>query len=143
MCVLSVSGRDFNPSCADALGPSHVSRAGEPLRRSRPDGPRRKESEVRVIVSEAPLSDLEAQANDACAFLDRHAETIRVLRESGTVEDMRLDFPVGLRITENVLGQVEFLPPRLVERAGALGLGLEISIYPVSEEEEGASDDAG
>jgi hypothetical protein len=137
MCVLRISGRDFDPSSADALAPYHVSRVGEPLRPSKPDGPRREESGVRVTVSDAPWSDLAAQARDACAFLDRHAETIRRLRDIGTAEDMRLDFPVNLRISEKVSAQFELLPAQLVERAGALGLSLEISIYPIGEDKEG------
>ena len=136
MCVLHISGRDFDPSSAVALAPYRVWRAGEPLRRLRPEGPYREDSGVSVTVSDALWSDLKAQVNDACAFLDRHAETIRKLSATGTVEDMRLDFPVHLRIYNEFSAQFEFLPAQLVQKAGALGLGLEISIYPISEEGE-------
>lgn len=47
------------------------------------------------------------------------------------MEDIRLDFPVDLRIDRvNVMSQFDYLPPELVSLAGALGLGIEISIYP-------------
>jgi hypothetical protein len=47
------------------------------------------------------------------------------------VEDIRLDFPLDLRIDrENVFTQFEYFPPALVALAGALGCGLEMSIYP-------------
>ncbi len=83
-----------------------------------------------MAVSEAPWSDLRTHVSDACTFLDRHVDAIRGLKAGGAVEDMRLDFPVDLRIGKNVLAQFEFFPPELVQKAGELGLGLEISIYP-------------
>ena len=40
-------------------------------------------------------------------------------------------FPFDLRIDrQTVMAQFHYFPPELVSRAGALGLGLEISIYP-------------
>ncbi len=44
---------------------------------------------------------------------------------------MRLDFPVDLRIDrKRVMAQFDYFPPELVTRAGALGFGIELSIYP-------------
>ena len=44
---------------------------------------------------------------------------------------MRLDFPVDLRIDrKNVMAQFDYFPPELVTRAGALGFGIELSVYP-------------
>ena len=61
--------------------------------------------------------------------------SVRCARAPG-VEDMRLDFPVNLRIDrETVMAQFDYFSPELVSLAGALGLGLEISIYPVDLEE--------
>jgi len=55
-----------------------------------------------------------------------------MVRVDPAVEDMRLDFPVDLRIDyQNVMAQLDHFQLELVSRAGALGLGLEISIYPV------------
>jgi hypothetical protein len=96
-----------------------------------------------VAVSEASWSDLGSQVREACAFLDRHRDEIRALRATGAVQDMRLDFPVRLRIGEKIVAQFEFFPAELVERAGVLGLGLELSIYPSDQEEEKMEDDAG
>ena len=80
---------------------------------------------------------------DACDFLERHTEGLRKLRATGVVQDMRLDFPVHLRIGEKVVAQFEFFPAELVEKAGALGLGLELSIYPSAPEEGIPDNDAG
>ena len=136
MCVLHVSGAALDPDAGVSFKPYRIYRAGEALRRSRPDGPRRDRSGFSVAVSDAPWSDLKTQVRDACAFLDHHAAEMRTLKAGGAVEDMRLDFPVHLRIGENVLAQFEFFPAELVEKAGALGLGLELSIYPSDQDGE-------
>jgi hypothetical protein len=52
------------------------------------------------------------------------------------VEDVRLDFPSCLRIgTNDVVAQFDYFPPALLKAAGNLGIGLELSIYPCSEED--------
>jgi hypothetical protein len=49
---------------------------------------------------------------------------------------MRLAFPLDLRFDrEIVMAQFDHFPPELVSLVGALGLGLEVSIYPVDLEE--------
>jgi hypothetical protein len=143
MCVLHVSGRELDPAVGVPLAAYRVFRVGEPRRPSRPEGPRWDTSGFSVAVSEASWSDLKSQVRDACAFLDRHADEIRTLRASGVVQDMRLDFPVHLRIGERIVAQFEFFPAALVEKAGALGLGLELSIYPADQKEEKLEEDAG
>ncbi len=142
MCVLRVSGKELDPAVGVALAPYRVFRVGEPKRSSRPEGPRWDTSGFSVAVSEASWSDLRSQVRDACVFLDRNSDELRMLRATGAVQDMRLDFPVHLRIGEQILAQFEFFPAELVEKAGALGLGLELSIYPSDQEEE-LDDDAG
>jgi hypothetical protein len=58
--------------------------------------------------------------------------TRAVLKQAGgLVEDVRLDFPLDLRIDRRtVVAQFDYFPPTLVSLAGALGIGLEVSIYP-------------
>jgi len=71
------------------------------------------------------------QVNDAIAFLATFEESLAQLRLASGVEDMRLDFDVNLRIDRvKVMAQFDYFPPELVSRAGALGLGIEFSIYP-------------
>ena len=84
-------------------------------------------------VSRGSWSNLAGQASDAVAFLKRHSDALSALRAAASVEDIRLDFPIHLRIDrETVAAQFNFLPPELVSLAGALGLGLELSIYPIA-----------
>ena len=139
MCVLRVSGKHLDVDAqlaASGLTPDRVFRAGEPRRSSRHGGERNEESGFTVEVSRASWSGLEGQASDAIAFLKRHGDALSILRAAPGVEDIRLDFPIDLRIDrETVMAQFDYFPPELVSLAGALGLGLELSIYPVDFEE--------
>ena len=139
MCVLRVSGKHFDVDghlTPSGLAPYKVFRAGEPRWNSRPDGERHEVSGFAVDVSRGSRSSLAGQASDAVAFLKQHGDALTVLRAAPGVEDMRLDFPLDLRIDrETVMAQYDYFPPELVSLAGALGLGLELSIYPVDLEE--------
>ena len=136
MCVLRASGAEFDPESflqGSPLEAAHVFRAGEPRLAWKPEGPKNRTSGFTVDVNDGPWNDLQRQIADACAFLDSHAAEIQRLRAWPGVQDVRLDFPVESRISMSVLAQFEFFPPAIVERAGRLGLGLEISIYACEE----------
>lgn len=139
MCVLHVKGKDFDPGVlaeSSQLKPYRVRRIGEARNPLEPDGPAWTTSGFSVAVSDAAWSDFSQQARDACAFLDCHRGELQHLKSLGTIEDMRLDFPVYLRMGNGVFTQCEFFPPELVERAGALGIGLEISLYFPPDEDQ-------
>lgn len=134
MCVLRVSGAQLDvDGCLASVGlePLRVYRAGEPRRATRPDGPRNQQSGFNVEVSAAEMDDLAGQIRDACDFLRAHQAALSTLSGWPGVEDLRLDFGVELRIGRNdVETQLGYFPPRLLRLASALGLGLELSIYP-------------
>jgi len=53
------------------------------------------------------------------------------------IEDIRLDFPSELRIgKKDVVCQFDYFPPALLKAAGSLGIGVELSTYPCSEDDE-------
>jgi hypothetical protein len=86
-------------------------------------------SGFKVDVSRRSWSSLSGQVVDGIAFLKRHGRTLAKLQDIPEVEDIRLDFPLDLRIDrENVFAQFDCFPPELVSLAGVLGCGLEISI---------------
>jgi hypothetical protein len=132
MCVLRVSGRSFDPDsylAACGLRAYKVFHAGEPEWKSRPEGKRHDASGFRVDVSRE--SDLAAQVRDAVKFLDEFRDVLSKLTSISGVEDMRLDFPVDLRIDrQKIMAQFDYFPPELISKAGALGLGIEVSLYP-------------
>jgi len=139
MCVLRVTGEDFDPDgprSLSGLTPCNVFRKDELRSALRPDGPRYKMSGFTVDVSRGSRANLVEQVSDAIAFLNQHGTAIAGLRSFPGVKDVRLDFPVVLRIDrETVMAQFDYFPPELVSLAGTLGLGIEISIYPVDFEE--------
>ena len=101
---------------------------------ARPDGRRHRRSGFSVPVVDTAPASLHEQVAEAVAFLDRFAADIRELQATGTVEDIRLDFPVKARAGREVAAQFELFPAELVRKAGALGIALEISLYPSDDE---------
>lgn len=134
MCVLRVVGRELDAAgylATSKLTAYKVFRAGEPRFLSNPGRGRHAVSGFSVAVSDPSGKDLRGQVEDAVAFLAQHEDELLTLRSTPGVEDVRLDFPVDLRIDRrNVMAQFEYLPPELIRRAGALGMGIELSIYP-------------
>jgi hypothetical protein len=132
MCVLRVRGKEFDAEkylTVSGLKALKVFRAGEP--RSISSRAAWEMSGFTVGVSRSSWANLAEQARDAIAFLKEHEQALAMLRSAPGVEDMRLDFPIDLRIDrKKVFAQFDYFPPELVSTAGALGLGLEISIYP-------------
>jgi hypothetical protein len=139
MCVLRVTGKQFDIDrhlAAAGFTADTVFRAGEPRWKSKPEGERNERSGFTVEVSRGSWFSLDEQANDAIHFLSQHETALTTLRAAPGVEDMRLDFRIDLRIDrQKVFAQFDYFPPELVSRAGAVGLGLELSIYPQDLEE--------
>jgi hypothetical protein len=80
MCVLRVSGKEFDPEAflgTSALKPCAVFKAGEPQMPFKPDGHVHTASGFSVAVSNAGLRELREQISDACLFLEQHANELR------------------------------------------------------------------
>ena len=139
MCVLRVTGKEFDADkylALSGLSAIKVFHLGEPRFKSRPEGACSKFSGFNVAVSDASWEGVRTQVEDAIVFLKEHEHALTMLRSAPGVEDMRLDFPVDLRIDRvNVMSQFDYFPPELVSLAGKLGLGIEISVYPRDLEE--------
>jgi len=134
MCVLRVSGKKFDAPrflAGSRLKPYSVFRVGEPILASRPVGKVHKASGFKVDVSRSSWGGLTGQVLDAIAFLKKHKRKLARLQTIPEVEDVRLDFPIDLRVDrKKVFAQFDYFPPALVVLAGELGCGLELSIYP-------------
>jgi hypothetical protein len=137
-CVLRAAGPEFDVAAflaTSMLVPSTTYHRGEPVLATRPEGKKCKASGIVVSVSEAPWSNLPAQVADAEQFLRENRQELSRLRSFPGVEDMALDFPIYQRVGEKVWMQTDSFPASLVAIAGALGLGLELSIYPPATDE--------
>lgn len=81
-------------------------------------------------VSEADFSNLQEQVKDAIAFLQLHKEDLQLIMSEPSTSGV-LDFAIEWR---DVFAQFDSFPAALVREAGNLGLALELSHYPASEE---------
>ncbi|MBV9657320.1 MAG: hypothetical protein JO295_04335 [Verrucomicrobia bacterium] len=129
-CVLHVSGYDFDVDAflaSSNLRPYYIHHRGEIGRRSQ----RFTDSGFSLDVSAAD-GDFRAEATDAMAYLATHEAELQRLHDFPGVTDMRLDFGYYFR---NVAVQVDYFPPDLLARAGRLGIGIELSLYVVSQPE--------
>jgi hypothetical protein len=87
-------------------------------------------------VSTKEWNDFPGQVEDSIKFLKNHILELKQLIESYSIDDIRLDFPVECRLVRNELfTQCDYLPPELIKLAGQVGIGIEISQYWPSEDD--------
>ena len=125
-CVLRVASADFQVDDflkTSTLHPCNVYRRAEPRGQT---GKLNNKTGMTVIVSEANGDELAQQVQDAAAFLEQNRGEINRLRSYVGNEGITLDFGIW---SKEVLGQYNYLPPRLLRLAGELEVGIELSIY--------------
>jgi hypothetical protein len=134
--VLRASGTEFDPDrfCSGSLlKPCRLYRRGEPVfPASNPGGRKNEASGINVVLSEADFHEFRRQVHEATVFLEAHQEDLARLRSFPGVESMTIDFGIARR---DVVVQRDFLPPSLIRVASELGLGIELTQYPVDEDE--------
>src|SRR5262245_8736272 len=131
-CVLRASGKKFEvdrfakntslPICARY-------RRGDQRTTTSKKWKRWSTSGVNLEVSNCDFDNLAEQIKDACKFLNLYEKELKKLARFPGVEFMTLDFGISQRV---VVSQHEYFPPELLEAAGKLGIGLEISLYQIS-----------
>ncbi len=94
-------------------------------------------------VSEREWTDLAGQIEDAHAFLREHEQALRNLTAKHEITDIRLDFPYSCRLDEQIFMQCDYLPPEFIRLAGEFGIGIELSLYPPTEEDEDSEPEVG
>ncbi len=88
-----------------------------------------------IEASKADFSDFETQKQDVTAFLKENYAQLKQLVSDGEAW-ATLDFGIADLISEGeVACQSEYLSAELLRLAGNLGIDIEISRYPVQEEE--------
>lgn len=134
--VLRASGPDFD---VDAFVPhpdwtiANVFHRGEPrLPHSQQDWGTHRHSGLYIVVSDADLRDFAGQVANAIEFLSAYAEEVRTLAGWPGMDGVVLDFGIERRDTAT---QCDCFPAELVRLAGACGLALELSQYPISSDE--------
>ena len=86
-------------------------------------------SSFNVVVSEVDGSDFPGQVREALAYLELHSTVVRELLNHPGAE-APLDFGLWKNVGPS---QSVSIPAELAMAAGALGLGLDLSLYAVDE----------
>jgi len=95
-------------------------------------------------VSDRAWNDVKGQVVDMISFLEVYTPYLAKLKQTHTIDDWRFDMPYECRLDENYFTQCNFLPPKLMRLAGALEIGVELSLYwPSNNEEEGEDETPG
>lgn len=92
------------------------------------------DSGVNFLASDADLDEFDRQVSEATEYLEKHAPVIAKMVDFPGVQNAVLDF--GFSLYEDNVAQFSFLPPKLVRLAASAGIGLEISYYACSKNDE-------
>lgn len=136
MCVLHAEGKEFNVDKFlenSSLKPYKTWHKGELGKRK---GRFFEDSGFSVDISDEDWNDISNQIVDAENFLNENFNELNRLSETPNVEDIRFDFPYSLRLNENIFTQSEYIPPSFLKIIGRLNIGIEMSLYPLSKDEE-------
>ena len=130
-CILRASGKNFNVDkflSQTRLQPCAVFKKGEPKNKSNPNGRKSELSGINIVVSSADFDQLDEQIQDAIKFLEKNKREIKNLIEfSGADNLSEIDFAIEKR---DIWMQTDYFPSKLLVLAGALGLGIRISVFP-------------
>lgn len=135
-CILRVFGKSLNVEALLGqltLEPDRVWRKGQPRFKTKPNGETLNKSGVSFVASDADMSEFNIQTEEASNFLEKHRSEIRRMVEFPEVEGVVLDFGVELR---DIAIHSDYLPPKLLQNAAQTGIGIELSHYPCSRENE-------
>jgi hypothetical protein len=132
-CILRIFGEEFNiDDLSDTeLEVDSVWRKGDPRFVTKPEGDKLQTSGVSYLISNAEFEEFDKQIVDAIKYLRNNKSQIRSVTSLRGVEGSSLDFGIVWR---DVAVQCDHFPAELVKEAGELGLGMELSQYPPSEE---------
>jgi hypothetical protein len=97
---------------------------------SQPNGRRHEQSGIHVSASAADFDEFPKQVGETTAFLQREFEQLMRLCRFPGVTSVTLDFGIERR---DVAVQCDYLPPDLMRLASSLGIGIELSQYPISD----------
>lgn len=87
-------------------------------------------------VSERSWDDVDGQVIDMISFLEVYSSYFANLKKSHKIDDWRFDLPYECELEETQFTQCNYLPPKLMRLAGALDIGIELSLYWPSNEED-------
>lgn len=133
-CMLRISGVDLDVTTVSSQHPlpgQIVWKKGEARVLK---GKFHVDSGVSVVVSDADLDQFDLQVKDATQFLELHSGTITDIVTFPGVEEVIFDF--GIALFEDRLASSSYLPPRFIQLAGNAGVGVMLSHYACSDDDD-------
>jgi hypothetical protein len=133
-CILRVSGEALDVDSMLTSIPmefDQVWKKGEPRSIK---GKMHTNSGAQFVVSEAAFEEFIVQRNDATKFLKSNEISVKKMADFPCVQYCVLDF--GVSIIEGNAAVMTYLTPELINLAAKSGVGIEISCYLCSEDDE-------
>lgn len=136
-CMLRAGGTDFDVDEFVAHSPLVIDSLWRKNERAFPGSKTstrvNRTSGLRVLASEADFAEFEQQVEDVVLFLTQNLEAVGKLASYLGVDGAMLDFGADIHPP----GWASFtLPSDLLRLAGAAGVSICLSVYPVEEDED-------
>ncbi len=112
--------------------PNRIWKKGEPRFKNAPHKRLLAKSGASFVVSSAEMNDLAAQIKDAAGYIVRNEAHIKRMVRFPGIEEATIDFGIELR---DVPIHSDYLSPELIVAAANVGVGIELSHYPVGAED--------
>lgn len=130
-CILWLIGEGFDVDSFEqksGLTFDKKTYKGQKMFKTKPDDSRVvPHSSLSVATGNAGFDEFEKQVEEAIAYLEANFEQLKLIKSTPEIQQALLDF--GADGQPDRFSQELHFTPRLVELAGALGIGLTISIY--------------
>lgn len=133
-CILRISGELLDIDSLLSKYPLVVDRTWKKGEPGTLKGKFHSDSGANFAASEADLDEFDRQVTDAIEFLELHAPTLAKIVLFPGVQKAILDF--GVALSEGYVAQFSYLPPKFIQLAASAGVGVEISHYACSSEDE-------
>ena len=132
-CILRIIGAKFDVDTFVAkskVRPYKVFYKGEPRIKGKPHGAKQMHSGLAIQVGKSDMANFRGQVQDAIRFLTRNREKLRYISQTKGIQHAILDFGIDRKVDSNRhLIETNFLPNRLLQLAGEMGLGIEFTFY--------------
>lgn len=133
-CILRISGEALDVDSMLTSIPLEFDQVWKKGERQSIKGKTYTNSGVQFVVSEAEFEEFIVQRKDATDFLKLNEFSVKKMADYPHVQYCVLDF--GVSIMEGNCSAMTYLTPELINLAAKSGVGIEISCYLCSEDEE-------
>ena len=134
--ILRISGESLNIEALLTMYPLPFDRLWKKGEDRELNGKVHSNSGANFLASDSDLDEFTRQVSEATEYLKQHASMVAKMVAFPGVQNAVLDF--GVSVYEGNVAQCSFLPAALVKLAASAGIGLEISYYTCSKDDDGS-----